>query len=58
MLRRSLREYVDHYHGEQNHQGIGKRTIMPRRTRDDATRTIRRRARLGGILNFRQLVAA
>jgi putative transposase len=58
MLRRSLREYVDHYHRERNHQGIGNRTIMPLPTCPHTTQTIHRRARLGGILNFYQRVAA
>jgi putative transposase len=26
-LRRAVREYVEHYHGERNHQGIGNRLI-------------------------------
>ena len=51
-LRRAVREYVEHYHGERNHQGIGNRLI------DSATDRIRDggpiecRERLGGLLRF------
>ena len=58
MLRHSLREYVDHYHLERNHQGIGNQTIMPLPLRTHRVLTIGRRTRLGGILNFYQSVAA
>jgi hypothetical protein len=33
MPARSLREYVNHYHRERNHQGIGNRLITPMTTR-------------------------
>lgn len=58
MLRRSLREYVEHYHCERNHQGIGNRTIISLQTRGQPTDRIHRQVRLGGILNFYQRVAA
>jgi putative transposase len=58
MLRRSLREYIEHYHRERNHQGIGNRTIIPLAARCHTTPSIHRRARLGGILNFYQRAAA
>jgi hypothetical protein len=58
MLRRSLREYVSHYHQKRNHQGIGNRTIIPLQTRSRPTDRIHRQARLGEILNFYQHVAA
>jgi putative transposase len=58
MLRRSLREYVEHYHRERNHQGTGNRTIMPLPTCCHTTLTIYRRPRLGGILNFYKRAAA
>jgi putative transposase len=58
MLRRSLREYVDHYHRERNHQGIGNRTIVPLPARCQDATIIYRRPRLGGILNFYQRAAA
>ena len=50
-LRRAIREYVEHYHTERNHQGLENRLIvsaaMP--ANDGA---VVRHARLGGILNF------
>jgi putative transposase len=58
MLRRAMREYVEHYHGERNHQGLGNRTINLLPNHHNATQTIHRRTRLGGILNFYQLAAA
>ena len=51
-LRRAVREYVDHYHGERNHQGIGNRLID---SSVDVSRTrgsIECRERLGGLLRF------
>jgi putative transposase len=58
MLERSLREYVNHYHRERNHQGVGNRLITPMTTRHHVAQTIVRRPRLGGILNFYQRAAA
>jgi putative transposase len=58
MLERSLREYVEHYHRERNHQGVGNRLISPTSTRHPVAKTIVRRPRLGGILNFYQRAAA
>ena len=58
MLCRSLREYIDHYHLERNHQGIGNRAILPMQSRSQPTDKIHRRVRLGGILNFYQRLAA
>jgi len=51
-FRRAVHEYVDHYHGERNHQGIGNQLI------DAPSREFRRvgsiecRERLGGLLRF------
>jgi putative transposase len=50
-LRPAMAEYVEHYHRERNHQGIENTLIA----RTPATRTvgrIRRRPRLGGLLNY------
>ena len=30
MLRRAVHEYVEHYHRERNHQGLGNQLIVPR----------------------------
>jgi transposase InsO family protein len=51
-LRRAVREYVAHYHGERNHQGIGNRLI------DEPVDAFRRRGsiecreRLGGLVRY------
>ena len=51
-LRRLVHEYVEHYHRERNHQGraneLLERAPPSARRRPD----VRRRARLGGMLNF------
>jgi len=52
-FRRTLTEFVAHYHGERPHQGLGNALI------DGPTRTphegrIRRRRRLGGVLKLRR----
>jgi len=56
-LRRALREFVTHYHQERNHQGLGNRLIVS----DLVSKTsggIRRRERLGGMLNYYYRAAA
>jgi putative transposase len=57
-LRRVLREYVDHYHAERNHQGLGNVIPFPSPASPRTGRTISRRQRLGGILNFYACAAA
>ena len=49
-FRRALKEFVDHYHRDQNDQGLENRLIEERALCRDAGR-IRRRPRLGGLLN-------
>ena len=58
MLRRALREYVAHHHLERNHQGLGNALITPCAIVEGQERTIGRRSRLGGILNYYERVAA
>jgi hypothetical protein len=50
-LRRALAEFVAHYHGERNHQGLGNDLID---AADDAHSlgAIRCRQRLGGLLSY------
>jgi len=55
-LRRTLAEFVAHYHGERNHQGLGNE-LIDRLQRQPAGGRIRRRERLGGILSFYYRVA-
>jgi putative transposase len=55
-FRRAIREFVDHYHHERNHQALGNALIDgvdPRQT----GRRIRRRPRLGGLLNYYERAA-
>jgi putative transposase len=50
-LRRTIAEFVEHYHRERNHQAIENALIAG----PPVTRTvgrIRRRPRLGGLLNY------
>ena len=48
-LRTAIREFVAHYHGERNHQGIGNLLIFPDPRLTDRRGPIRCRSRLGGI---------
>jgi transposase InsO family protein len=49
-LRRTIAEYVEHYHSERNHQGLGNE-LLDRAPLIDGADRIRRRQRLGGMLN-------
>ena len=51
-LRKSVQEFTAHYHVERNHQGLGNSLIMPDSAHVGATGEIRRRERLGGMLNY------
>ena len=50
-LRRTIADFVAHYHGERNHQGIDNELIQPL-GQADAQGTVRRRQRMGGMLNY------
>jgi putative transposase len=50
-LRRTIAEFVAHYHAERNHQGIGNELIQALERADGRGR-VRRRQRLGGMLNY------
>jgi putative transposase len=50
-FRQAVAEYVEHYHAERNHQGIGNRLISGPSV-SQMTGRVRRRQRLGGLLNF------
>ncbi|HEY1213695.1 MAG TPA: hypothetical protein VGE93_08690, partial [Bryobacteraceae bacterium] len=50
-LRRAIREFVTHYHQERNHQGLDNRLIVSDII-SEASDPIRRRERLGGMLNY------
>ncbi len=49
-LRRALREYGAHFHGERPHQGLGNTLIAPSRITGSPNGEIVETERLGGIL--------
>jgi transposase InsO family protein len=51
-LRRAIGEYLAHYHGERNHQGLGNVLLMGAPEPANQNGRVRRRERLGGLLNF------
>ena len=55
-LRRTMVEYVEHYHRERNHQGIAN-VLIAGASATNAIGAIRRRPRLGGLLNFYERAA-
>lgn len=50
-LRIAIREFVEHYHHERNHQGLENRLIAPTRQVGLSCGAMRKRERLGGLLN-------
>ena len=55
-FRRAVTEFVEHYHRERNHQGLDNRLISGTPVIDRTSR-VRRRPRLGGLLNFYERAA-
>ena len=51
-LRHAVDEYMAHYHGEHNHQGLENRLLMETSTVAANGGVVQRRPRLGGMLNF------
>ena len=51
-LRKAVHEFMVHYHTERNHQGLGNRLVLPEQGHLGNTGAIRRRQRLGGMLNY------
>jgi putative transposase len=51
-LRKAIHEFVVHYHRERNHQGLSNCLILPAVSHIGNRGTIRRRRRLGGMLNY------
>ena len=51
-LRRAVDLFVEHYHAERNHQGIGNTLIDPEDDVGTHGREIRCRERLGGLLRY------
>jgi len=51
-LRRAVEQFVAHYHGERNHQGLGNQLIQPEESVGKAEGEIRCSERLGGLLRY------
>jgi putative transposase len=51
-LRFVIREYVEHYHSERNHQGLDNRLVVPLRKSGGAKGEVRSRQRVGGLLSY------
>ena len=52
-LRHLLSEYLIHFHQERNHQGLNDRIIEPLAANTNSGKgVVRRRERLGGVLNY------
>ena len=51
-LRKAVHEFMVHYHTERNHQGLGNRLVIAEEGHLGNTGAIRRRQRLGGMLNY------
>ena len=57
-LRCVVKEYVEHYHAERNHQGIGNRLIEGRNVGGNRTGPVVLRTRVGGMLKYYHRTAA
>ena len=51
-LRKAVAQFVEHYHRERNHQGIGNQLLTPASAPANGNGRVRRRERLGGLLGF------
>jgi transposase InsO family protein len=51
-MRRAVRQFLDHYHGERNHQSLGNRLIEPGAEVGRASGDVQCRERLGGLLTY------
>jgi hypothetical protein len=56
-LRRTLADFVAHYHGERNHQALDNE-LIDRAPRQTVGGPVRRRERVGGLLNYYYRAAA
>ena len=57
-LRRAVTQFVEHYHGERNHQGLDNKIIAPASDVGAVAAKIECRERLGGVLKYYHRVAA
>jgi transposase InsO family protein len=51
-LRTAVGEFIEHYHHERNHQGLENRLVLPAVSVGASCGELRRRQRLGGLLNY------
>jgi putative transposase len=58
MLRQAVQSFVEHYHRERNHQGLGNRLIEPGEAVGGCVGAIQCRERLGGLLRYYSRQAA
>ncbi|MFO0418164.1 MAG: integrase core domain-containing protein [Planctomycetota bacterium] len=54
MLRRAIAEFLEQYHTERNHQGLGNRLLRPGPTLPVTEATVHRQVRLEGLPSFSQ----
>jgi transposase InsO family protein len=52
MLRGTIREFVKHYHEERNHQGLENGLLTKKLPTVDCAGPVRKRERVGGLLNY------
>jgi putative transposase len=57
-LRHAIGEFVEHYHVERNHQGLGNSIPRPVSFVHESNARVRRRTRLGGMLQYYHRAAA
>jgi transposase InsO family protein len=57
-LRYAINEYIQHYHTERNHQGIGNQLIEGRNKDAENTGPVVARTRVGGMLKYYHRAAA
>jgi putative transposase len=51
-LHAATRSYIDHYHAERNHQGVGNRLLIPGNEVNRTAGKVACRERLGGLLQY------
>lgn len=51
-LRNAVCEYLEHYHGERNHQGLGNQLLEPAANVGRVAGKLQQRERLGGMLRY------
>jgi hypothetical protein len=51
-VRRAVHEFLEHYHLERNHQGLGNRLIEPGKEVGRVNGQVRSHERVGGLLKY------